>query len=516
MKINNRTALALAVLLIVLTAVLPLYAADGIGYISPAYGSDGTEEFGLQSFLEQNRYTEESFARISALTQAEMVAFAQNAASYRLTPGDSFRLGYSYGRETVTGVYQVDFSYKVTIPEIGTFDCWDKSFSQLVEEVGQSIAFSMQFASPAMEMVYCGTFAVPVTGEVRSMVPVTGWGGCTLSAAIGNASRFASSRNVIIRHADGTATEYDIYDGLKSNNPADNPVLRPGDSVEFVRAERLVVLSGAVYNPGTYQVLAGQTVGDLINTYGGGLLPTANPDSVTVIRFADGKDTGLAADMNTELVNLDRVSVFASTVKTGKVTVEGALAPSQAAGESVTVSASKLIYSFYPGEKVSDLLKAVSGAFVPQSDLGGIYMVRGSEIISLESAQLLSGLPAEDPVLQAEDKLIVPFTSTYVTVNGAVNNPGRVAYAPGQAASYYIGLSGGYSSSAKGGGGLYTVVDSNGNSLDTDDVIPNGAIITVKSKTLTQDIALAASIVSLTLNVLYVIAQFIGLFGSGN
>ena len=65
---------------------------------------------------------------------------------------------------------------------------------------------------------------------------------------------------------------------------ADDPYLRPGDVVTLFKADRTVTLAGAVYRPGTYQLLPGETLKNLIDFYGSGLTDTARTDIATLVR----------------------------------------------------------------------------------------------------------------------------------------------------------------------------------------------------------------------------------------
>ncbi len=50
----------------------------------------------------------------------------------------------------------------------------------------------------------------------------------------------------------------------------DPPLLRSGDVITLERCETLVMLSGRVYEEGTYQLLESDRLEDLLATYGGG------------------------------------------------------------------------------------------------------------------------------------------------------------------------------------------------------------------------------------------------------
>lgn len=501
----------LSVLLIVFLCCTSVWAADGGLLVESPYGLTN-DSFGVASFLEQNRYSAASFQAEAELLPEQMVQTAQDSLQYKLVSGDAFSLTYYSGNSLITNTYRVDGNLKVSIPEFGEFDCSDLSFVQLKAMIQESITQLLPYSSPRMDMISCGLFQVVVTGEVNSNVPVRGWGGSTLKNTMGNASPFASSRDVVITHMDGTVEHFDLYKALSEGDESNNPTLRPGDRVTYQKAGRIVTLSGAVFNPGTYQLLSGEGLSDLVNNYGHGLLPSADGTAIAVESFENGvySASDYSVSDRVDLKNFDKVCVLEST-GFAYISVEGAISTTQTAADNAAAltSANKLLYGFKPGEKASQLLNAVSYAFIPASDLQNIYLIRGSERIILESGKLLAGQAAEDPVLQAGDRLIVPFAQTFVTVNGSVNNSGRVAYVPDKDASYYIGLSGGYSSTAAAVG-RYQVYDAQGEKLDRKGVIPNGAIITVDTNNFARDISVVASVATLVSTVVIIANYIIG------
>lgn len=503
MMLSRRNKTLLCVVLLLSALIFPVFSAI---YQSPLYESSSTDTFVAAPFLEQNKYTLDSFTAQTYPDKERMVVIASTSEDYRMVPGDSFSLAYFSGNEVITGIYQVDSRYLVTIPEVGVFDCHDMPFTELKDQILQSLIQSRPYSSPRIDFVSCGFFQVSVIGEVSSNVPVTCWGGSTLRSTMANAGQYASSRSVkIIKPGNASTASYDLFLAINTGDRKNDPALRPGDVVEYSKASRIVVLDGAVYNPGTFQLLPNENLGELIRNYGKGLLPSADISSISIQHVEAGKaTTRIASDNeNEKLYNMDRVSVVETTLSNAYVTVEGAIAPGQSTAEATALSglASRLIYSFFPGERVSQLLKNISGAFVSQSDLDNIYLVRDSKKIALESGKLIAGTAADDPILQEGDRLFVPFVQMFVTVNGSVNSPGRVAFVPDKDASYYIGLSGGYSNNARRVGS-YHITDSSGNKLDKDALIPNGAVISVDTNNFARDLGVVASVVALVASVI--------------
>ena len=108
-------------------------------------------------------------------------------------------------------------------------------------------------------------------------------------------------------------------------------------------------------------------------------------------------------------------------------------------------------------------------------------------------------------VLQQGDVVVLPFSKLFVTVNGAVQNPGNYAYVPGESAEYYISLAKGLSLNARADG-KFDVFDETGKSVRRSAPIGGGYTITAAKDTLGRDLAVASSVIVLTASVLMIIS----------
>jgi protein involved in polysaccharide export with SLBB domain len=113
-----------------------------------------------------------------------------------------------------------------------------------------------------------------------------------------------------------------------------------------------------------------------------------------------------------------------------------------------------------------------------------MYLKRGDEIIPIDAKSLLLGEKKEiSPILLQEgDSFIVPFSQLFVHVAGGVLNPGTYPYIPDKTADYYLNLAGGFDPS-KNRNGSFSVLDKEGNRLDSDSIIPPESIVTAKLNT---------------------------------
>jgi polysaccharide biosynthesis/export protein len=259
----------------------------------------------------------------------------------------------------------------------------------------------------------------------------------------GGPSANGSFRTVQVRRGGKLVDSLDLYDYLLHGINSSDVRLQSGDVV-FVPVHRgFVRLAGEVTRPAVYEVLPQENLRDLIG-FAGGFGPAAYQARVRIHRILppDARGTGSRARV---------------VVDVGPEQFAGGAVPAVplASGDSITVLsvASRLRgyvtvrgnvwvegeVGFTPGMKLSDAIRLAGGP-KPDVYLDRILLSRTNEDstrVQLRSAFADStGRVAEDLVLQEEDEIRVFsrgafFPSRYVTIVGAVRNPGRVPYRDG-------------------------------------------------------------------------------------
>jgi protein involved in polysaccharide export with SLBB domain len=294
--------------------------------------------------------------------------------------------------------------------------------------------------------------AVYVKGEVTksSQVGITGMS--RLSAVVMPlVTRYSSIRDVRVKSFKGEEKAYDLFKADRQGDLSQNPLLRPGDVVTVGRAERIVTLQGEVRRPGIYQMLPGEGIKELIEYYAQGFTEKANPSRMTLVRYLEAKDPAgeteqfdYTARQDMILNSFDVVSVPTRQDIMPVVWFEGAVGVG-VAGASLETS-QRIPYTFFPGEKISQAAIANRGLFSAVSDLSNAYIIRnGGTKRKVDLSRLIyNDDRVDDFVLEPNDVVIVPFRQFFVTVSGAVHNPGRYAYIPDRTWDYYVGLAGGF------------------------------------------------------------------------
>ncbi|MCF7916114.1 MAG: SLBB domain-containing protein, partial [Spirochaetaceae bacterium] len=279
----------------------------------------------------------------------------------------------------------------------------------------------------------------------------------------------------------------------RNGDMSQNPYLRPGDTVELRRAERQVSVQGEVYRNGSYQLLPGEQLTEIVERYADGLTATALPTEVRITRTGDSPrqdSSSLYVDLtdaeqreNISLTDGDRVVIPSKMQYRPVVYFEGALvsdgeirARESEAGASSTGKTSRytrIEYRFEPGEKLSTALKAMQSRYRLESELQSAYLVRSdrSETLAVDIESYLLSRQSEDPELQNGDTIVIPFKQLFVVVSGGVRNPGIYDYVQGRSYDYYVSLAGGVDKSMHWFGEHPKITDDQGNRLSNTAVI---------------------------------------------
>ena len=295
------------------------------------------------------------------------------------------------------------------------------------------------------------TSTVLIMGEVTATAEVDAWPLKRLSSLIGDRlTAYSSTRNVMVTSIDGTVTTYDLFLSTRFGDMEQNPYIRPGEIITVNRIDRKVSITGAVERPGTYELLKGENLRDLVEYYGNGLAPLADVSRIELYRPITGEEGSgekfylnkASLDENYELICYDSVMVSSYNDLLPTIFVEGAVN----ASEGTTLEASnRIAASFNNGEDYAYFVRRNKKWFSAVSDVKNAYIIRGDQHIPIDlSLMLYDASYYSNTPMQKDDILMIPFRQYFVTVSGAVKNPGRFPYIPDRNWDYYIGLAGGF------------------------------------------------------------------------
>jgi protein involved in polysaccharide export with SLBB domain len=258
---------------------------------------------------------------------------------------------------------------------------------------------------------------------------------------------------------------------------------RPVATVD--RLERIITLEGAVRRPGTYNLLPHEHLLDLVETYGDGLSPLADPTRMEVIRYVNSDSTsGSKVTIgeeeitgNYQLENYDTVIVPTITQLRPVFFIEGAVG---AAAEAALTASNRFVVPFNKGEYYSSVVRRNREWFSAVSDTQNAYIIRDGDRLPINLNRILYDADYRgEVIIEENDTLLIPFRQYFVTVAGAVVNPGRYPYIPDREWDYYIALAGGFSP-GQNAFKTVTIRDISGKRLRKPDGITPETIITAR------------------------------------
>jgi protein involved in polysaccharide export with SLBB domain len=447
---------------------------------------------------------------------------ALSAPDYRVTAGDVYTLSFMAGTQVMQYHIPVDTTYRIRVANMGIVDAGGKTFPQLKAQVEAVVTNNYPLSGVQFVLTRPAVFRVHVKGEVQATGEINAWALTRLSslASETNLTQFASLRDVAVRSAGGQTRVYDLFKAGRDGDLTQDPYLRPGDTVTFNRIVRSVTIAGAVERPGTYQLLEGENIKELIELYGRGFTPIADPTRLEIVRYVNsGNIAGdriyltpddIARDFALE--DYDSVMVPQITVLSPVMFVEGAVdaamtritGEGRAIGEgsSVVEASTRLVVPFHKGEFYASLVRRNSHWFTAVSDTRNAYIIRESEHIPINLNPMLYDAAYRGEIrIEENDVLVVPFRQYFVNVAGAVAVPGRYPYIPDRTWDYYIALAGGFRPDQNTRQSV-TINDITGKKLSKTDEITPETTITAKANSFHYYFSQYAPVITTTLTLI--------------
>lgn len=422
---------------------------------------------------------------------------AMSSPDYYVTAGDIYSLAFVMGTTPISYGITVDSTYKIRVANLGIINAAGLSFLQLKSQVESLVSKNYPMGGVQFVLASPAVFYVKISGVVSSSSEVKTWALSRLSSVVKPyLTSYSSTRDVQIISSDGTKKSYDLFLAERYGDFSNDPYLRPGDKIVINDVKRKVTLKGAVKRPGTYELLNGENLKDLIYKYGDGFTPYADTSRIDLFRINNESEAGKmyyfqndAIDSNIAIECFDSIKINSYEDLRAAMFIEGAISTDIISTKLEGV-VRKTIY-FTNGEKYSDLIQKNKKLFTASSDLANAYIIRiedesenvlaKTRTIPLNLEKILYDVNYyNSEVVQPNDILIIPFRQFFVSVAGAVKVSGRYPYIPDRDWNYYVGLAGGIDTFQNAFESV-KIVDKDGNVLKKTDIIPPEATITVKA-----------------------------------
>ena len=390
---------------------------------------------------------------VTKLDLNNKVELATTALDYHVTPGDIYILNFTNSVISKTFILRVDSSFKVDLCLFGIVDVQDMLYSDFVDMVKIKVKAHYADAISQISIRSVGTFQIQILGEVIKTKLVTVWGLTRLSSVVEqNKTKYASIRNVKVINSDGGEHIYDLFKAERYGNLEQDPYIKLGDKIVLEKYEKQVEISGEVRRPGTYQLLSGESLKDLIDLYGDGLTPYGDKSRIAMtridsnglnienVKYFDLNKTN-PADVGIE--NLDKVKIASKKDQLSMVFIEGAVKSTSTSTSTSTTSIIK--YHIGQGELLSTVINNIKQQILLEADLKNVFIEREDAIIKVDvNGILYDNDDSSDLQLKKRDRIIVPFRQYFVNVSGEVHSPGRYPYIPDRTWKYYVNMAGGF------------------------------------------------------------------------
>lgn len=378
---------------------------------------------------------------------------------YQLSVGDSVAVNLWATDLRFSQTYTIPFEGRLYIPSLGEIVVNKKTTAQVESDLLKRLGGRIHGLKASVLLVKTRRINAYVTGLVAHPGIVTIPPLSRLSAVlsrVGGILPEGSWRRIAITHASGKVESVDWYQFINRGNLKANPRLEAGDVVNVPPLANQVSVAGAVFKPGEYEVLPGETIKDLL-FWAHGTSAEAAMNKASIAHWltdvaSDRKEQPLDLSqpgaLATKLQNRDRVYIPTNTLT---------YIPLERTKASVQGMVNKEgLYTLTIGQTLRDLLAQAGG---PKPDAGLRDVAIFHKAASGGTAQapyrivnayklLYENDESQNVQLQDGDLVMVPsnkqpIEDSVVNVQGQVAKPGRVPFRVGARLSDYINAAGG-------------------------------------------------------------------------
>ncbi|MEJ2720401.1 MAG: SLBB domain-containing protein [bacterium] len=481
------------------------------GVISPgALWAQGRLSLEQRSLSEQTGSTDETTVGEAPTGEMPFTLPASlegpiDPSTYVLGPSDELLL-IVRGPKTTTHQIRVLPEGNVILPNVGAFRAAGLTLSECKENVREALRRYYPSVEIDLQLTVPRKFVVYVVGEVKRPGAVEVSAPSHVSHAVelaGGVKEGGSMRQIEIK-ADGEIVQtVDLFRFVNEGDFSQNPYLKEGYSIYVPPMQMRASVVGEVRKPGQYEILRGETAGDLIE-FAGGFASTADRDQLLLERVHPGDEItthtieGDAAG-GFELQDMDVVIVpdLVSLTMREPVEVYGGGGRDGA----FQIRENETLHDFILRLWRFTYRYELESAIIERQVDGG-----KPQYIEFSVPDVLAGDPVGNTVLEPGDMISFPTRDREVYVTGQVMTPGPVPFQPGVTAERYIALAGGPNDI-----GTYDKIDIFGRdgkkrSGNRNSLIYRGETIVVKTRTGHQLGAVFSGVISFTALIVAVIA----------
>ncbi len=384
-----------------------------------------------------------SFFKKEKETALQGVAQEPASPDYRLGPGDGLLVRLWGGANQEFDLI-IDRAGEVFIPKAGNIVAGGYTLRQFTNRLKHFLNKIYSDFEISVTLTRMKSIKVFVMGRVENpgSYVLTGLSNIlnALEAAGGPAD-YGSYRNIKLIRAGKTVAELDLYELFTTGKTGGNVQLAANDIVFVPPCKKKVKLRGKVNNPAIYELKEDEHLPELIE-YAGGFLPSAFTKNIMIDRFhQEGHQImGISAEDSSafqsfQLLDGDDISVFpVSSLREKMISVRGAVVRPGAFALQDSMRLSQVVQKATP----------LPYAYLERVDIIRRKSFGENKLLTYN----LNDISSIDPLLKDGDEIIVhsvweTLRKKYVTIDGAVKNPGKYEFAEGMKISDLVFMAGG-------------------------------------------------------------------------
>jgi polysaccharide biosynthesis/export protein len=327
--------------------------------------------------------------------------------NYSLGTGDALNI-LMFGNFDYETILIVDREGVIKLPRLGAITIAGLTFDQARNLIEKRVAEQMIGTKVAISMGRIRSIDVFMAGEVSKPGSYSMSGLSSVMEAMiiaGGVSEIGSIRNIQIYRDGENINSFDIYELMTNGLISGDIRLRSGDIIFVPIANKEVSIDGAIRRPARYELLANETISDLLK-YSGGLTSRAYQRQVLLERYnpIDDLPTNIDIDLSDksqnkfELMDGDILRVAdVSSQQKNKIILRGAVYRPGS-------------YGWEEGIRLSDIISDINADLQPSVDVSFAMIVSRKDNRSLDvEAHGISLLRAIENPGSNFDPLLKPF-----------------------------------------------------------------------------------------------------------
>jgi len=418
---------------------------------------------------------------------------------YVLGPGDKLIVNL-YGTISESFEAYISREGEFILPPLGPLNLTGMTFAEASTLLKERVKSELIGSQATLTLSEVRSIDVYMLGEVYQPGKYTMSGLSSVSNALivsGGVNESGSLRNISIKRNNETIATYDFYQFLLKGSLKNDVKLLDGDVIFVPFIENTSRVGGSFKRPGKYEVLASETVQNIIDLAGGFQKDVLQNTLLEVSYFDSSSNERVFISLDQE--NLDLVPTGESSINVSSYSKYG-IKTIKLSGEFVKPGE----YTIRPGDNILDIIERAGGYSDDSYSQGAVFLRRSvadlqkqafirsaddledtivdivtkgsltnlSEFTLSPISRLISRLRSEKPIgrmvvdldflslknqpamnfrVQDGDELFVPQRPNSISVVGEVLYSSTLGFDPDLGVEDYIDLSGGLKDSADKG-----------------------------------------------------------------